>query len=110
MINSSSFESPKSYLIRYYLKNSITALLRYVILAQSTPISLHTEGFVPFVSLSTVPLVLYLFLKRQFSGSIINPERATTPYLSYFSNDVRLDPVLQGPKPKSFIQTSLKNE
>ena len=34
--------------------NSITALLRHVILAQSAPISLHTEGFVPFVSLSTV--------------------------------------------------------
>ena len=54
MMYISSFESPKPYLFGHYLKNSITALLRYVILAQSTPISLHTEGLVPFVSLSTV--------------------------------------------------------
>ena len=54
MMHSSSFESPKPYLFGYYLKNSIIALLRYVILAQSTPILLHTEGFVSFVSLSTV--------------------------------------------------------
>ena len=54
MMHSSSFESLKPYLFGYYLKNSITALLRYVILAQSTPISLHTEDLVPFVSLSTV--------------------------------------------------------
>ena len=54
MMHSSSFESPKPYLFGNYLKNSTTALLSYVILAQSTPISLHTEGFVPFVSLSTV--------------------------------------------------------
>ena len=53
-MNSSSFESPKPYLFGYYLENSITAILRYVILAQSTPIFLHVEGFVPFVSLSTV--------------------------------------------------------
>ena len=53
-MNSSSFERPKSYLFGYYLENSITAILRYEILAQSTPISLHIEGFVPFVSLSTV--------------------------------------------------------
>ena len=57
MMNSSSFESPKPYLFGYYLKNSITALLRYVILAQSTPILLHTEGLVSFVSLSTVSLM-----------------------------------------------------
>ena len=54
MMHSSSFESPKPYLFGNYLKNSTTALLSYAILAQSTPISLHTEGFVPFVSLSTV--------------------------------------------------------
>ena len=54
MMHSSSFESPKPYLFGYYLKNSITALLRYVILAQSTPILLHTEGLVSSVSLSTV--------------------------------------------------------
>ena len=55
IMQSSSFESPKPYLFGYYIKNSITALLRYVILlAQSTPILLHTEGLVSFVSLSTV--------------------------------------------------------
>ena len=52
MMHSSSFESLKPYLFGYYLKNSITALLRYVILAQSTPILLHTEGLVSFVSLT----------------------------------------------------------
>jgi len=54
MMHSSSFENPKPYVFGHYLKNSITALLRYVILAQSTPISVHTEGFEPCVSLSTV--------------------------------------------------------
>ena len=44
MMKSSSFESPKPYLLGNYLKNSIPALLRYVILAQSHPILLHTEG------------------------------------------------------------------
>ena len=53
-MHSSSFKSPKPYFFGHYLSNSITALLRNVILAQSTPISLHIEGFVPFVSLSTV--------------------------------------------------------
>ena len=57
MTNSGSFESPKTYLFGHYLKNSITALLRYVILAQNTPILLHTEGLVSFVSLSTVSRV-----------------------------------------------------
>ena len=66
MMHSSSFESPKPYLFGYYLKNSITALLRYVILAQSTPILLHTEGLVSFVSLSTVrPNVLIRELSAQ---------------------------------------------
>ena len=54
IMHSSSFQSPKPYPFGHYLKNSISALLRYVILAQSTSISLYTEGFVPFVSLSTV--------------------------------------------------------
>ena len=38
MINSGSFESPKSYMFALNLKNSIVALLRYVILAQTIPI------------------------------------------------------------------------
>ena len=43
MMKSSSFESPKPYLFAQYLKNSIQALLRYVIIAQSNPILYHTE-------------------------------------------------------------------
>ena len=35
---------PKSYLFRHCFKNSITVLLRYAILAQSTPILLHTKS------------------------------------------------------------------
>ena len=60
MMHSSSFESPKPYLFGNYLKNSTIALLSYAILAQSTPISLHTEGFVPFVSLSIVYLIFFM--------------------------------------------------
>ena len=33
VVNSSSFESPKLHLLQHWLRNSITALLRYVILA-----------------------------------------------------------------------------
>ena len=40
MINSSSFESPKPYLFMHYLICSVQALLRYLILAQSNPISI----------------------------------------------------------------------
>ena len=43
-MHSSSFKSPKSYLFGHYLKNSIPVLWRYVIMAQSNPILLHTEG------------------------------------------------------------------
>ena len=46
MMKSSSFESPKQYIIAIYLKNSIPELLRYVIMAQSNPILYHTEGLV----------------------------------------------------------------
>ena len=66
MMHSNSFESPKPYLFGYCLKNSIIALLRYVICAQSTPISLHTEGFVPFVSLSTVQRLISI-IRNMFS-------------------------------------------
>ena len=38
MMNSSSFESPKSYLFGHYLKNSSLVLLRYVILSWKVPI------------------------------------------------------------------------
>ena len=38
------FESPKPYLFAQYLKNSIQALLRYEIIAQSNPTSYHTEA------------------------------------------------------------------
>ena len=38
MMNSSSFESPKQYLLVLNLKNSIIALLRYEIIAQTHPI------------------------------------------------------------------------
>ena len=47
MIKSSSFESPKPDLFaQYIIKNSISSLLRYVIMAQSNPILHHTEGLV----------------------------------------------------------------
>ena len=49
-----------------YLNKSVTALLRYKILAQSTPISLHTEGFVPFVSLITVQRLISI-IRNMFS-------------------------------------------
>ena len=38
MMNSVSFESPMPYLFALNLKNSIVALLRYVIIAQAYPI------------------------------------------------------------------------
>ena len=44
MMKSSSFESPKPYLFAHNLKNSISALLRYVIMAQSNSILYHTEA------------------------------------------------------------------
>ena len=50
MMNSDSFESPKSLLFALNLKNSIAALLRYVILAQTMPNLLHKMGFVDFLT------------------------------------------------------------
>ena len=41
---SSSNESPKPYPLAQYLKNSIPALLRYVVMAQNNPILYHTEA------------------------------------------------------------------
>ena len=38
IMNSGSFESPKSYLFALNLKNSVAVLLMYVILAQTIPI------------------------------------------------------------------------
>ena len=43
VIYSSSNESPKPYLFAQNLKNSIPALLRYLVLAQRNPILVHTE-------------------------------------------------------------------
>ena len=43
MIKICSLESSKPYLFAQYLKNIIQALLRYVIIAQSNPISYHTK-------------------------------------------------------------------
>ena len=54
IMNSSSYESLKPYLFALSSENSLAALFRYVIIAKTTPILLHTEGLVPFVPLSTV--------------------------------------------------------
>ena len=70
MMHSSSFESLKPSLFGYYLKNIIIVLLRHVILAQSTPILLHTEGLVSFVSLSTVQFVSSVPGRFAFYGVI----------------------------------------
>ena len=70
MMHSSSFESPKPYLFGDYLNNSITALLRYVILAQNTPILLHKEGLVSFVFLSTEVLPPHPFGQLKNAPSI----------------------------------------
>ena len=40
--HSSTFESPKFYLFRKYLKNSIPVFVRYVISAKSAPLWLHS--------------------------------------------------------------------
>ena len=42
MMNSGSFESPKPYPFEINLKNSIAALLKHVILAQTNPIYVVT--------------------------------------------------------------------
>ena len=56
IVNSSSFESPKPYLLAHYLKNRITALVRYTIFAQKNPISivLRLLGVADYLNAETV--------------------------------------------------------
>jgi len=58
MMNSSSFESPKPYLFGYYLKYSITTLLRYVILAPRNPI--YVGIYALACDFNPTPLYFYL--------------------------------------------------
>ena len=71
MMKSFSFESPKPHLFAQYLKNSIQALLRCEIKAQSNPILHHTEAngciffwlAVELITLSFFPNFLWLSKK-----------------------------------------------
>ena len=83
-MNSSSFENHKPSL-DITLKTSLKALLRYVILAQSTPISLHTKGFVPFVSLSTLPELYGRILKWLKKSKDVNLPKETNWSMSSHS-------------------------
>ena len=76
MMKSSSIKSPKSYLYAHNLKNSKTALLRYVIFIQSTSISYHKLPKSPVFLQATVAFICFLltykiicnFSQRQVLG------------------------------------------
>ena len=103
MMKSSSFESPKPYIFAQYL-NSIPALLKYVILAQSNPILYHTKlnGCISFwlavyfnieilksliiLGYSFIPdLMILLFLQEIFDESTYKLDEDFL--IGMFSND-----------------------
>ena len=83
LMNCSSFESPKPYVLGHCLKNSIPAFLKCVILTQSNPILLHTEGngciFFGLAAIQCVQrtfritLNLIVFMDKGFCNSSYNP-------------------------------------
>ena len=71
MMNSGSFEGLKSYLFVLNLENSIAALLRYVIFAQTIPIYYHKMGFIDSLTHKTVGSLSNLFTFSGFTNFLI---------------------------------------